>query len=98
MIRVVLPAHLKTLAGVSGEVQLDVVGPVTQRAVIDAIECAYPVLGGTIRDRVTMERRKFVRFFVCGEDWSHEPADTPLPDAVVLGNEPFVVIGAMAGG
>jgi molybdopterin synthase sulfur carrier subunit len=98
VIRVVLPAHLKTLAGVPGEVQLDVASPVTLWAIIDAIEEAYPVLGGTIRDRATMERRKFVRFFVSGEDWSHEPPETLVPEEVATGQEPFVVIGAMAGG
>ncbi len=98
MIRVVLPAHLRTLAGVEGEVHLDVDGPITQRSVLDALEVRYPVLQGTMRDRVTRQRRAFVRFFACEEDLSHEPADAPLPDAVVEGIEPFVVIGAMAGG
>ncbi|HLI43178.1 MAG TPA: MoaD/ThiS family protein [Acidimicrobiales bacterium] len=98
VVRIVLPAHLKTLAGLSGETQLEVARPVTQRAVIDAIEDTYPVLRGTIRDLATMERRKFVRFFACGEDLSHEPPDAPLPEAVAAGHEPFVVIGAMAGG
>lgn len=97
-VRVVLPAHLKTLAGVSGEVRLDVGGPVTQRAVIDALESRYPALRGTIRDHVTSERRKFVRFFACEEDVSHEAPDSPLPDRVATGEEPFVVMGAMAGG
>ena len=98
MIRVVLPAHLRTLARVDGEVKLDVAPPVTFGAVLDALEAAYPMLQGTIRDHVTRQRRAFLRFFVCGEDLSHEPADTPLPDAVVAGHEPFLVVGAMAGG
>ena len=98
MIRVVLPAHLRTLARVSGEVEVDVAGPATQRAVLDALEAGYPMLRGTIRDRVTLRRRAFVRFFACGEDLSHEPPDDPLPDAVVRGAEPFLVVGAMAGG
>jgi molybdopterin converting factor small subunit len=98
MIRVVLPAHLRTLAQVSGEVQLDVVGPVTQRSVLDALEARYPMLQGTIRDHVTQERRAFVRFFACQEDLSHESPDAPLPDAVVSGTEPFLVVGAIAGG
>ena len=98
MIRVVLPAHLRTLARVDGEVMLDVKGPVTQRSVIDAIEARYPMLRGTIRDHVTQRRRAFVRFFACEQDLSHEPVDTPLPDAVVAGAEPFMVVGAMAGG
>ena len=98
MIRVVLPAHLRTLARVDGEVKLDVDGRVTQRTVLDALETAYPMLRGTIRDQVTQHRRAFLRFFVCGEDLSHEPADTPLPEAVATGDEPFLVVGAMAGG
>lgn len=98
MIRVVLPAHLRTLARVSGEVELDVVGPVTPQTVLDALEARYPVLRGTIRDHVTCERRPFLRFFACEEDLSHEPADTPLPDAVVSGAEPFLIVGAIAGG
>ena len=98
MIRVVLPHHLRTLARVAEEVPLDVTGPVTQRSVLDALEACYPMLRGTIRDHVTLKRRAFLRFFVCGEDLSHEPADTPLPDAVVAGHEPFLVVGAMAGG
>jgi molybdopterin synthase sulfur carrier subunit len=98
MIRVVLPGHLRKLARVDGEVQLDVAGPVTQRAVLDALEARYPMLRGTIRDPVTQQRRAFVRFFACEEDLSHEPPDTPLPDAVVTGTEPFLVVGAMAGG
>jgi len=98
VIRVVLPAHLRTLARVSGEVEVDVAGPATQRAVLDALEAGYPMLRGTIRDRVTLRRRAFVRFFACGEDLSHEPPDDPLPDAVVRGAEPFLVVGAMAGG
>ena len=98
MIRVVLPAHLRTLARVDGEVKLAVRGPVTQRSVLDALETDYPMLRGTIRDHVTRERRAFVRFFACERDLSHEPPDAPLPDAVVRGDEPFLVIGAMAGG
>jgi len=98
MIRVVLPAHLRTLARVSGEVTLAVEPPVTQGAVLDALEAAYPMLRGTIRDHVTQERRAFVRFFACGEDLSNEKPDTPLPEAVTAGAEPFLVVGAMAGG
>ena len=98
MIRVVLPAHLRTLARVSGEVQVAVEGPVTVAAVLDALEAAYPVLEGAIRDHVTRRRRPFVRFFACGEDWSHEPADAVLPGAVASGAEPLLVIGAIAGG
>jgi len=98
MIRVVLPAHLRTLAHADGEVKLDVQGPVTQRSVLDALEACYPVLRGTIRDHVTQERRAFVRFFACEQDLSHEPPDAPLPDAVATGEEPFLIVGAMAGG
>ena len=98
MIRIVLPFHLRKLARVEGEVQIDVKGPVTQRSVLDALEARYPVLRGTIRDHVTQKRRAFVRFFACEEDLSHEPPDTPLPDAVATGNESFIVLGAMAGG
>jgi molybdopterin synthase sulfur carrier subunit len=98
MIRVVLPQHLRTLARVGSEVEIDVAGHVTQRAVLDALEASYPVLRGTIRDHVTLRRRPFVRFFACEQDLSHDPPDTPLPDAVVNGAEPFLVIGAMAGG
>jgi len=98
MIRVALPAHLRTLARVSGEVQLDVAGRATQRTVLDALETRHPMLRGTIRDHVTKQRRAFVRFFACGEDLSHAPPDTPLPDSVATGAEPFVVLGAMAGG
>ncbi len=98
MIRVVLPAHLRTLARVDGEVKLAVDGQVTQRSVLDALEACYPMLRGTIRDQVTQQRRAFVRFFACEEDLSHEPPDAPLPDAVALGAEPFLVVGAMAGG
>jgi hypothetical protein len=98
IIRVVLPAHLRTLAKVSGEVQLTVDGPVTQRSVLDALEARYPTLQGTIRDHVTKERRAFVRFFACEEDLSHEPLDAPLPDAVASGAEPYLVVGAIAGG
>jgi molybdopterin synthase sulfur carrier subunit len=98
MIRVVLPAHLRTLARVSGEVQLDIQGAVTQRAVLDALEARYPMLRGTIRDHVTHKRRPFIRFFACGQDLSHEVADVPLPEAVASGAEPFLIVGAMAGG
>jgi molybdopterin converting factor small subunit len=98
MIRVTLPAHLRNLAKVGSEVSLAVEGPVTQRAVLDALEARYPVLRGTIRDHSTQQRRPFLRFFACREDWSHELPDTPLPEAVVAGEEPFMVIGAVAGG
>jgi len=98
MISVVLPANLRTIAGVSGDVQLDVAPPVTQRSVLDALEARYPVLRGTIRDHVTQERRAFVRFFACQEDLSHESPDAPLPDAVASGAEPFMIVGAIAGG
>ena len=98
MIRVVLPQHLRTLARVSGEVQVEVAGPVTQRSVIDALEADYPVLRGTIRDRGTRQRRAFVRFFACQDDLSHESPDAPLPDEVSSGREPLLVVGAMAGG
>jgi hypothetical protein len=98
MIRVVLPAHLRTLAHVGGEVKLDVPGPVTPRAVVDALEAAYPMLRGTIRDHVTHQRRAFLRFFADGQDVSHEGPDTPLPDAVATGAEPLLIVGAMAGG
>jgi molybdopterin converting factor small subunit len=98
MIRVRLPAHLRTLAHLEGEVQLQVAGPATQRAVLDALETRYPMLRGTIRDHVTHQRRAFVRFFACEQDLSHELPDAPLPDAVVTGTEPFLVVGAMAGG
>ena len=98
MIRVLLPGHLRTLARVSGEVKLDVQGQITLRSVLDAIEAAYPVLRGTIRDHVTQQRRPFVRFFACEQDLSHESPDTPLPEAVVSGAEPFLVVGAIAGG
>jgi molybdopterin synthase sulfur carrier subunit len=98
MIRVVLPAHLRILAKVSGEVQLEVEGPVTQRSVLDALEARYPMLCGTIRDHVTQKRRPFVRFFACSEDLSHESPDAPLPDAVASGAEPFLLVGAIAGG
>ena len=98
MIRVVLPPHLRTLANVGGEVSLRVEGPVTQGAVLDALEASYPMLRGTIRDHVTKRRRPFVRFFACREDLSHELPDAPLPDAVKSGAEPFLVVGAIAGG
>ncbi len=98
MIRVVIPTHLRTLAKVTREIELDLEGVVTPRAVLDALETQYPMLKGTIRDHVTLKRRDFVRFFACGEDLSHEPMDTPLPDRVVNGTEPFRIVGAMAGG
>ena len=98
MIRVELPAHLRTLARVNGEVELQVAGPVTQQAILDALEARYPMLRGTIRDHGTLNRRPFVRFFACSQDLSHEPSDAPLPDAVVRGVEPFMIVGAMAGG
>ena len=98
MIRVVLPPHLRTLARVTGDVELEIAGPITQRSVLDALEARYPVLRGTIRDHVTRQRRAFVRFFACSEDLSHDPPDTPLPDAVAKGEEPFLVVGAIAGG
>ena len=97
-IRVVLPAHLRTLAHVGGEVKVDVAGQATLRAVLDALEACYPMLRGTIRDHVTQERRAFLRVFACQEDLSHEPPDTPLPDAVAAGAEPLLIVGAMAGG
>ncbi|MFO7169634.1 MAG: MoaD/ThiS family protein [Chloroflexota bacterium] len=98
MIRVYLPAHLRTLARVSGEVELQVEGPVTQRTILDALEAKYPMLRGTIRDHVTRERRPFVRFFACEQDLSHESPDAPLPEAVANGSEPFMIVGAIAGG
>ena len=98
IIRVVLPAHLRTLAGVEGELKLEVEGAATARAVLDTLEARYPMLRGTIRDHATQRRRAFVRFFACGEDLSHDPADKPLPLAVANGREPFVVLGALAGG
>jgi len=98
MIRVVLPAHLRTLARVDREVKVEVAEPVTVGAVLDALEAAYPMLRGTIRDQVTRQRRAFLRFFACEEDLSHDPPDTPLPEAVASGAEPLLVVGAMAGG
>ena len=98
MIRVALPAHLRTLAQVEGEVELDVQGEVTPCAVLDALEARYPMLRGTIRDHASGRRRAFIRFFACEQDLSHEPADAPLPGAVAAGTEPFLVVGAMAGG
>ena len=98
MIRVVLPQHLRTLARVEGEVALEIEGVVTQRSVLDALEARYPMLCGTMRDHVTLKRRPFIRFFACQEDLSHESPDAPLPDAVANGTEPFLVIGAIAGG
>jgi hypothetical protein len=98
MIRVVLPGHLRTLARVDGEVELQVSGPATRRSVLDALEAGYPMLRGTIRDHVTQERRAFLRFFACEQDLTHEPADAPLPAAVAAGEEPYLVVGAVAGG
>ena len=98
MIRVVLPAHLRTLARIPGDVELEVQGPLTQRSVLDALEARFPMLRGTIRDHVTLERRPFLRFFACEEDLSHEAPDAPLPAAVASGREPFFIIGAIAGG
>ncbi len=97
-IRVVLPAHLKTLARVNGEVTLEIAGEATQRSVLDALEARYPALRGTVRDQVTKQRRPFMRFFACEQDLSHNSPDAPLPEAVVLGREPFLVVGAIAGG
>ena len=98
MIRVILPAHLRALARVGGEVRLDVAGQITQCAVLDALEARYPMLRGTIRDHQSGKRRAFVRFFACQQDLSHEPPEAPLPDAVVSGTEPYLIVGAMAGG
>ena len=98
MIRVYLPAHLRTLARVKGEVEVQVEGPVTQRSILDALEAEYPMLRGTMRDHVTKQRRPFVRFFACEEDLSHESPDAPLPNAVATGAEPFLIVGAIAGG
>jgi molybdopterin synthase sulfur carrier subunit len=98
VIRVELPQHLRTLAHVGQEVQLEVEGPVTQRSVLDALEARYPMLRGTIRDQVTQQRRAFLRFFACEEDFSHESPDSPLPDAVASGKEPLLIVGAIAGG
>ena len=98
MIRVVLPIHLRTLARVDGEVQLQLESPATLRSVLDALETRYPVLRGAIRDHITLRRRPFVRFFACEQDLSHEAPDTPLPEAVIMGAEPFLIVGAMAGG
>jgi molybdopterin synthase sulfur carrier subunit len=98
MILVVIPPHLRTLAGVSGDVELEVGGEVTRRSILDALEARYPMLRGTIREHVTGERRPFLRFFACGEDVTHQPADAPLPQAIASGAEPFYIIGAIAGG
>ena len=98
MIRIVLPAHLRTLAQVTGEVTIEVAPPVTLRAVLDALESRYPTLGGTIRDYSTRERRPFVRFFACEQDWSHESHETPLPAPITEGKEPLLIVGAIAGG
>ncbi|MGH7452951.1 MAG: MoaD/ThiS family protein [bacterium] len=98
MIRVIIPYHLRTLAHTGAEVQIEVKGPVTQRSILDALEARYPMLSGTVRDHVTQQRRPFLRFFVCEEDWSLESPDAPLPEAVASGKEPFFIIGAIAGG
>lgn len=98
MIRVVLPPHLRTLAKVGSEVEIEIAGPVTQRSILDALEARYPMLQGTIRDHDTQQRRAFLRFFVCAEDWSHESPDAPLPEEIATGKEPFFIIGAIAGG
>lgn len=98
MIRVILPSHLRALARVRDELELEIAGQVTQRSVLDALEAKYPMLRGTIRDHVTQQRRPFLRFFACEEDLSHEPPDTPLPDAVASGKEPLLIVGAIAGG
>jgi molybdopterin synthase sulfur carrier subunit len=98
MIRVILPPHLRGLAHINGEVELEVAGQVTQRSVLDALEASYPMLSGTIRDHVTQQRRPFLRFFACGEDLSHEQPDAPLPDAIASGAEPLLILGAIAGG
>ena len=98
MIRVIIPQHLRTLAHVGSEVELELDGPLTLRSVLDALEARYPMLRGTIRDQVTQQRRPFLRFFACEEDLSHEPPDAPLPEAVASGKEPFIIIGAIAGG
>ena len=98
MVRVEIPPHLRTLANVTGEITLDLDGAVTQRTIIDALEARYPMLCGTIRDHTTKQRRAFLRFFACAEDLSHEPPDAPLPEAVASGKEPFLIIGAIAGG
>jgi molybdopterin converting factor small subunit len=98
MIRVTLPAHLRKLAHVDGEVKLEIEGQITQRSILDALEARYPMLRGTIRDHVSAKRRAFVRFFACGEDLSHESPDTPLPEAVATGAQPFMIVGAIAGG
>ena len=98
MIQVVLPAHLRNLAGVDGALNLEIAGPATQRLILDAVESSYPMLCGTIRDRGTRRRRAFVRYFACGQDLSHEPEDAPLPEAVSQGREPFLIVGAIAGG
>ena len=98
MIRVTLPAHLRKLARIDGEVSLEVAGQITQRSILDALEARYPMLRGTIRDHVNGKRRAFVRFFACGEDLSHESPDTPLPEAIATGTQPFMIVGAIAGG
>ena len=98
MIRVVLPAHLRTLAQVDGEVCLSVSGPVTVRSILEAVEVRFPMLRGTIRDHRTLQRRPFIRFFACERDWSHDPVDAPLPGSIEAGTEPFLIVGAMAGG
>jgi hypothetical protein len=97
-VRIVLPAHLRNLARVQGKVELSVEGPVTQRSILNALEARYPMLAGTVRDHTSQQRRPFIRFFACGEDWSHESPDAPLPEVVATGQEPFLIVGAMAGG
>jgi molybdopterin synthase sulfur carrier subunit len=98
MIRVIIPYHLKTLSGITGEVQLDVLAPVTLRAILDALESRHPMLRGTIRDHTTGKRRDFIRFYACEQDFSNDPPDTPLPEQIATGAEPFLIIGAIAGG
>ena len=97
-IRVILPAHLRTLARIDGEVNLEMEGPVTPHSILNTLETRYPMLRGTIRDQMTQQRRPFIRFFACGQDLSHEPPDAPLPDPITTGEEPFLIVGAMAGG
>jgi len=98
MVKIILPPHLRTLARVNGEVELDVPAPVTQKSILDALESCYPMLRGTIREHATLKRRPLVRFFACGEDVSHDKQDSPLPDAISTGAEPFMIVGAIAGG
>jgi molybdopterin synthase sulfur carrier subunit len=98
MVRVILPPHLRTLAHLPGDAELEVIAPITQRSILDALEARYPMLRGTIRDHGTLQRRPFLRFFACEQDLTHEPPDAPVPDAVASGKEPFIVLGAIAGG